>query len=157
MGFYCGSSRLKPSSQLIGPVITAREYTTLLASTQRMVIDRSPRESDTYRPWVAEAASASSLLEGLSRRVRRNPADPTGHRMLGIVHLASGNCKPAIRHLEIATNILLARIATKGCLHHTFTARLELALLLPILLPLYLRLGKQGTARRLLSEVLLVW
>jgi hypothetical protein len=156
MGFYYGSRRLEPSSQGIGPVMTAREYTTLLASALRMVIDRSPRESDTYRPWVAEPASASSLLEGLSRRVRHNPADPTGHRMLGIVHLASGNGKPAIRHLEIATNILLARIATKSCLYHTFTARLELALLLPVLLPLCRRLGKRGTAHRLLREVLLL-
>ena len=153
MGFYHGSKRRRPSSQDTGPVITPREYTALLAGALRAVVGR--QESDTCRPGVAEAGAAPGLLEGLSRRVRRQPDDPTGHRMLAIAHLYAGSRKPAVRHLEIAVNILLAQAATTRCLHRALCARLELALLVPVLVPLCLQLGKRETVRRLVRGVLL--
>jgi len=145
MGFYY---RSRPASQDDGQVITPREYTALVADAVSWVT------SDPYR-GAAEATTTSSLLERLSRRARRHPLDPTTHRRLGIAHLYAGNCKPAVRHLEIAVNILLAQATTRGCLRQTLCARLELALLLPVLLPLCLQLGKRETALRLVSDVLL--
>ncbi len=144
MGFYYGS---RPASQ-DDAVITPREYTALLADAVSSVT------SDIYRD-AAEATTTSTLLERLSQRARRYPRDPTTHRRLGIAHLYAGNCKPAVRHLEIAVNILLAQTTTRGCLQQTLCARLQLALLLPVLLPLCLQLGKRETARRLVNDVLL--
>lgn len=52
---------------------------------------------------------------------------------------------------------LLRRDTTSGaCLQNTLCARLELALLLPVLVPLCMRLGRRQTAQRLVSEALLV-
>jgi len=145
MGFYYGS---RPASQDDGAVITPREYTALLADAVCSVT------SDVYRD-AAAATTTSTLLERLSKRAQRYPRDPTTHRRLGIAHLYAGNCKPAVRHLEIAVNILFAQTTTSGCLQQTLCARLQLALLLPVLLPLCLQLGKRETARRLVNDVLL--
>lgn len=157
MGFYYGSKQRKHSSEDTGPVITPREYIELLGRELRMVI--GPYDSDSYRPGIAEAAAAAAsglLLHELSTRVQRHPGDSAGHRMLAIAHLHAGNCKPALRHLEIAVNILRAQAATKGCLHRTLSARLELALLVPMMVRLCVRLGKQEMVR-LIGELLLAW
>ena len=74
--------------------------------------------------------------------------------MLAIAELHTGNCNAAIRHLAIAVNILLAP-ATRECLQQSLYARVELALLLPTLIRLYLRLGRRAPARRLVSALLL--
>jgi len=152
MGFYCGS---RPSAQEDGPVITPREYAALLASAISMVAPGALQQSDSYRRGAADAAAISGLLERLTRQARRHPGDPTTHRRLGIAYLFAGNYKPAVRHLEIAVNILFARATTSACLSHSLCARLELALLLPVLLPLCLQLGKREMARRLVNDVLL--
>jgi hypothetical protein len=154
MGFYYASKQHRPTSDGAGPVITPREYVALLACAMRGVI--GPQASDT-RPGVAETAAASDRLEDLSQRVRRHPREAAAHRMLAIAHLQAGNRRSALRHLEIAVSILLAQAALRGCLHRSLSARLELARLIPVLIPLCLQLGKRDTVRRLLGEVLLAW
>ena len=157
MGFYYGSTQLKRSSDEIRPIVTPREYTALLAEALGTVIRGRPQESDTYRRGVAAAAAASGLLEGLSRQVCLHPDDPTEHRSLAIAHLYAGNRKPAFRHLEVAVNILLGQAATRGSLYRALSARVGLALMLPMVLPLCRRLGKRQTARRLLGAALSIW
>ncbi len=154
MGFYYGSARLHPSSEDSSMVITPREYTLLFGGATRAAISCGPQESDTARSRTARAAASPGLIEALSRCVRQRPEDPTPHRMLAIAHLAAGQCRPALRHLEIAVNMLLAQ-RTKGCLRESLYARVELAVLLPVLIPLCVRLGKRATVRRLVSELLL--
>jgi hypothetical protein len=154
MGFYYGSTRAPLSSGDVGPIITPREYIVLLSGATRMVISCTPQGSDTCRPGPAGAVAISTLIEGLSRRLRHRPADATTHRMLAIAELHTGNHKAAVRHLAIAVNILLAP-TTKACLRHSLYARVELALLLPTLIRLYLRLGRRATARRLVNALLL--
>jgi hypothetical protein len=56
--------------------------------------------------------------------------------------------------LQIAVKILVAR-ATKGCLHESLCARVDLARLLPVLAPFALRRGRPQAARRLLDALLL--
>lgn len=73
--------------------------------------------------------------------------------MLAIAQLHAGNCKAAVRHLAIAVNILVAPTSSE-CLRRTIHARVELALLLPILIPLCLRLGRRALGRRLVSALL---
>ncbi len=153
MGFYCQSR----ASAHDGPVITPREYIGLLGGAASMVAAGALQGTDTYRPGVADAAATSILLDRLSLQARRYPGDPTTHRRLGIAHLAAGSCKPAVRHLQIAVNILYAKATTGGCLQQSLCARLELALLLPVLPPLCRQLGKRDTASRLVSHVLLAW
>jgi hypothetical protein len=138
-----------------GPVITPREYATLFADAMRGVI--GPRESDISRPEGLDAPAAPGALEELLRRVRRHPQDPAGHGMLAIAHLRAGHCRTAIRHLEIAVNLLLAQAATGRGLRCSLAERLELARLVPVLIPFCLELGKPDTARRLVGEVLLAW
>ncbi len=154
MGFYYGSARLHPSSEDSCMVITPREYTQLFRGATRAVISCGPHESDIDHSGTARAVASPGLIETLSRRVRQWPEDPTTHRMLAIAYLAAGHCRPALRHLEIAVNMLLAQ-RTKGGLRESLYARVELAVLLPVLIPLCVRLGKQATARRLVSELLL--
>jgi hypothetical protein len=154
MGFYYGSTRARLSSADVGPIITPREYIGLFSAATRMAISCSPQDSDTRRSRPAGAVATSTHIKGLSRRLRDRPADATAHRMLAIAELHAGNHKVAVRHLTIAVNILLAP-STKGCLRHSLYGRVELALLLPILIRLYLRLGKRATARRLVSALLL--
>jgi hypothetical protein len=155
MGFYYRSARRRPSTHDDGFVVTPGEFTTIVSGALCAVIGTGG--SDTYRPGVADPAGVSARLANLSARLRRNPGDAEGHRMLGIAYLSVGSRKPAIRHLEIAINILQGLSVAGGSLHSTLRARLELTLLVPILVPLYLRLGKSGKVRRFLSEVLLAW
>ena len=155
MGFYYRSARRRPSTHGGGFVVTPREFTQIVASALCAVIGTA--DSDTYRPGVAARTGMSATLERLSARVRRCPDDVAGHRMLAIAHLNAGNCKPAVRHLEIAANLLLGLAAARTALHSTLRARLEFRLLVPILVPLYRRLGKSGTLQRLLNEILFVW
>ena len=73
--------------------------------------------------------------------------------MLAIAELHAGNGQTALRHLTIAVNRLLAP-TTGECLRQSLHARVELALLLPLLMRLCLRLGRRATARRLLRALL---
>jgi hypothetical protein len=154
MGFYYGSARAARSSGDVGPIITPREYISLFSGATRMAISCTPQGSDTGRPGPARAVAISSLIEGLGRRLQHRPTDASTHRMLAIAQLHAGNHKAAVRHLTIAVNILRASTAT-ACLRESLYARVELALLLPILIRLYLRLGRRATARRLVSALLL--
>jgi hypothetical protein len=154
MGFYYGSTRSPLSTGDVSPTITPREYILLLSGATGMVISCTPQGSDTCRSGSAGAVAISTLIEGLSRRLQHRPADTTTHRMLAIAQLHTGNCKAAVRHLAIAVNILLAP-TTKKCLQQSLCARVELALLLPTLIRLYLRLGRRAPARRLVTALLL--
>jgi len=119
-----------------------------------MIIGTTPQCSDTYHPDVWDAAATSALVRDLRRQLRHRPFDATANRMLAIAELRAGNCKAALRHLGIAVNILLSP-ASRGCIGDGLHARLELALLLPLLIPLSLQLGRRApTARRLVSTVL---
>jgi hypothetical protein len=73
--------------------------------------------------------------------------------MLAIAELHAGNCKVAVGHLATAVNILLAPTSSE-CLRRTIHARVELALLLPIVIPLCVRLGRRALVRRLVSTLL---
>lgn len=154
MGFYYGSTRSRLSSENIGPMITPREYTSLFADAMRLMISRTPLESDIHRSALPGVAVTSGLIDGLSRQLRHRPDNPTIHRMLAIAHLHAGHYTPAIRHLTIAVNILLPR-TTKSPLQQGLRPRVELALLLPVLVSLCLRLGRRATAHRLVSKLLL--
>jgi hypothetical protein len=151
MGFYRRAAQLPTLT-----VITPREFTALFAGALRMVMDSASEESDTYRATPSKPRRSSVLLETLSRRARRHPDDPIAHRALGIAHLAAGNSRPAVRHLGIAMKLLRRDTTSGACLQNTLCARLEFALLLPVLVPLCMRLGRRETARRLVSEALLV-
>jgi len=153
MGFYYGSARRSLSSDDIGPIITPREYIHLLSGATRMVISATPQGSDTCRSGAA-AVAISALIKRLRRRLHHRPEDGTTHRMLAIAELHAGNCETAVRHLAIAVNILLAP-TTSESLRESLYARVELALLLPILMRLCLRLGRRATARRLAGAWLL--
>jgi len=153
MGFYYGSPRRSLASDDIGPIITPREYIRLLSSATRMVISATPQGSDTCRSGAA-AAVISTLIKGLRRRLHHRPEDGTTHRMLAIAELHAGNCETAVRHLASAVNIFLTP-TTGESLRQSLDARVELALLLPILMRLCLRRGRRATARRLLSAWLL--
>jgi hypothetical protein len=154
MGFYYGSTRRPLASDDIGPIITPREYIGLLSGATRMVISATPQGSDTCRSRVAAAVAISTLIKGLRRRLQHRPEDSTTHRMLAIAELHAGNYETALRHLAIAVNMLLAP-TTSECLRQSLSARVELALLLPLLMRLCLRLGRRATARRLVSALLL--
>lgn len=153
MGFYYGSTRRSLASGDIGPIITPREYILLFSGATRMVISATPQGSDTCRSGAA-AAAIPTLIKGLRRRLHHRPEDGTTHRMLAIAELHAGNPETAVRHLAIAVNIRLAP-TTGECLRQSLYARVELALLLPILMRLCLRRGRPATARRLVSALLL--
>jgi len=154
MGFYYGSTRRSLTSDDIGPIITPREYIRLFSGATRTVISASPQGSDTCRSGAAAAVTISTLIKGLRRRLHHRPEDGTTHRMLAIAELHAGNCETAVRHLAMAVNIRLAP-PTGESLRQSLDARVELALLLPILMRLCLRRGRRATARRLLSAWLL--
>jgi hypothetical protein len=151
MGFFHGSAR--PPWGDVGPIITSREYIRLLAGATRSVISCTPQDSDICRSGAPGAVALSSVIQGLSRRLHHRPEDATAHRMLGIAELQAGNRRAAVRHLAIAVNLLLAP-TTDGCLQRSLHARVELALLLPTLITLCLRLGRRTTARRLVTTLL---
>jgi hypothetical protein len=153
MGFYYGATRPRLSSEDVGPVITPREYITLLDRAMRMVYLSPLHASDTSCQGRYRPEPPGDAIEGLSRQVQRHPADATIHRMLAIAHLRAGHCRLAIRHLEIAINILCRKIS-RGSLESSLSARVELGLLLPVIVPLCLRLGRRVTARRLVGELL---
>jgi hypothetical protein len=153
MGFYDGSTRRSLGSDDIGPIITPREYIRLLSGATRMVISATPQGSDTCRSGAA-AVAISPLIKGLRGRLHHRPEDGTAHRMLAVAELYAGNCETAVRHLAIAVNIFLTPTASES-LRQSLDARVELALLLPILMRLCLRRGRRETARRLVSEWLL--
>jgi hypothetical protein len=153
MGFFYRSARRHLLSGDVPPTITPREYVRLLSDATRMVISCGPQISDTDRSRPGDAVAISMLIKGLRRQLHHRPADATTNRMLAIAELHAGNCKAAVRHLSAAVNILLAP-TSRECLHRSLHARVELSLLLPVVIPLCLRLGGRAPARRLLGVVL---
>ena len=153
MGFYYGSTRPPLPPGDVGPVITPREYILLLSGAMRMVASCTPQGFDVSRSGAGGAVAISTLIEGLSRRLQHRPEDAATHRMLGIAELHAGNCTAALHHLAIAIKILLAQTTTE-CLQQSLYARVELALLLPTLMRLCLRLGRPATVRRLVGALL---
>jgi hypothetical protein len=153
MGFYYRSTRhLLPPGE-VGPVITPREYILLLSGAMRTVASCTSLGSDVSRSGARGTVAISTLIEGLSRRLQHRPEDASTHRMLGIAELHAGNGQAAIRHLTIAMKMLLAQTTTE-CLQQSLYARVELALLFPILMRLCLRLGRRATVRRLVGVLL---
>jgi hypothetical protein len=125
----------------------------LVSGATCMVISSSPQDSDTCRSDATRSVALSTLIKGLRRRLHDRPKEATTHRMLAIAQLHAGNCKAAVRHLAIAVNILVEPTSSE-CLRRTIHARVELALLLPILIPLCVRLGRRALGRRLVSALL---
>ena len=132
MGFHYGSPRRPLCADDIGLIITPREYIRLLSGATRTVISATPQGSDTCRSGAPPAVAISTLIKGLRRRLQHRPEDSTTHRMLAIAELHAGNGQTALRHLTIAVNRLLAP-TTGECLRQSLHARVELALLLPLL------------------------
>jgi hypothetical protein len=153
VGFYYGSTHRFLSADEVAPAITPREYVDVLSDATLMVISSTPQDSDTCRSGAASSVAMSTLVMGLHRRLRDRPVDATTYRMLAIAELHAGNCKAAVRHLAIAVKILLAP-PSHECLRRTMHARVELALLLPVLIPLCVRLSRRAMARRLVSALL---
>jgi hypothetical protein len=152
MGFYSASDLW---AQDDGPIITSREYLALFANALFMVTAGAAHQPDAYRCGPADVATISRRLAQLAAQARRHPDDPTAKRRLGIAHLSAGNRALAVHYLQVAVNMLRARLTTGGFVQGSLCARLELALVLPALLPLWLRLGQHDAARRLVSDVLL--
>jgi hypothetical protein len=156
VGFYYGLKHPSLSPGDVRPTITPREYIHLIADATRLVISSSPESSDTFRAGAGGPlgpVEISSLIKGLRRRLHERPRDATTNRMLAIAELHAGNGRAAVHHLAISVNILLAP-ARNECARQNLHARVELALLLPILVSLSLRLGRPALARCLLSAVL---
>ena len=153
VGFYYGLKHPSLSPGDFRPTITPREYIHLIADATRRVISSSPEGSDTFRAGAGSPVGISSLIEGLRRRLHDRPGDATTNRMLAIAELYAGTGRAAVHHLAISVNILLAP-ARNECARQNLYARVELALLLPILVSLSLRLGRPALARCLLSTVL---
>jgi len=156
VGFYFASRRRPTLVTDGGPVITPQEYIALLAGAVEMVLPAA-RDSDTSRVGITDARLTPDLRETLSQQLQRQPSDPRAHRRLGIAHLQAGNCREAARHLQVAVNLLLAQTTSTECVYRTFCARLELALLLPVVIPLCLQRGRRDTAETLVSRILVSW
>ena len=154
MGFYYGSTRRSISSDDIGPIITPREYICLLSGAIQMVTSATPQDSDTFRASEAGTVAISSLLERLRSRLRDRPQDGTAHRMLAIAEFHAGNPDRAIHHLAVALKMRLSPSPSR-CLRQSLYARVELALLFPILIRLCCRPGRRARARRLVGLLLL--
>jgi len=156
MGFYFASRSGSRVGTDAGPVITPQEYIALFVGAVHMVIPEAT-ESEASHADVTDARPTPSLGDTLSRQLQRQPSDPHAHRRLGIAHLQAGNDREAARHLQIAVNLLLAQATSRECAYRTFCARLELALLLPVVIPLCLQRGKRDSAEALVGRVLVSW
>ncbi|HEV8573808.1 MAG TPA: hypothetical protein VGR43_03780 [Dehalococcoidia bacterium] len=153
MGFYHGSWRRSLSSEDVSPNITPREYVLLFADAMQTIIRRSLQDLEAHGLDPSEA-EVSARIDALSRRLRHRPDDSLTHRMMAIAQAQGGNSSRAIRHFEIAINILVTK-ATSGCTRESLCARMELARLLPALAPLSRQRGRRQVGRRLLDAVLL--
>jgi hypothetical protein len=154
MGFYL-PSRQKGD---LNPVITPREYVSLLRNAVEQVVQASGRRSEGYERGVADLAAGqpSSAVDAFDRFVHRYPEDPVGHRMLGLAHLAAGHFKLGLAHLTLALKILKRDGGLPIPLCESLRLQLEAGLIRLLLLPLCVRLGLRGSVSRLLSEGLVL-
>lgn len=157
MGFYYGREPLKTPAGGFSPVVTPREYSTLLACALRTVTERASRESDLLQSggaWSMPGVPREDI-RALSRLVRERPDDPGAHRILGLALLDAGQCAAGVRQLGTALNMLLREAAGSLSLHRMLCVRVEIAHLLLTLAPICTGSGKRELVRRLMAEVLL--
>jgi hypothetical protein len=153
MGFFFADAQLG-STDGDRLAMTPREFRQFVARALGSVM--GARDSDTYHPGAADRARRATL-ESLTARVRADPGDAAGHRMLAVAHLDAGNGQPGVHHLVTAADLLLRQCAAARTLSATLRAHLELKLVGILLVPVCLRHRMTLTVHRLLTEVLLVW
>lgn len=101
------------------------------------------------RPANGLRAAETGLL---CEQVRRRPEDETAHRLLGLAHLAHGQVGPAVRHLEIALQLVRRHLRRTVGLADALQRQCEAATLRLVLLRLHMRLGGESRASSLAQE-----
>ncbi len=157
MGYYLGSHRVGLMGTL-GPILTPREYLSVLAQAARCVIQSPERLPVECQRGMAHLAGGrtSAALSAFSTVLRRLPRDPTVHRMVGIAHLSAGHVGAGLGHLALALEIRRHETRASVSLYEALCTQLELALLRLVLLPLYARAGQRDAVKRLTVESLLI-
>ncbi len=152
MGFYLGPHRM--SDRTDEPVVTPREYVSLLSSAIERVVQTSGRRCDAYERGVAHlvAGRPRAAVHALTGFVRLYPDDPVGHRMLGLAHLGAGRFVAGFGHLVIALKILRRRVRSNMPLRDSLDLYLEAALVRLLLLPLCGKLGHREAVNQLMFE-----
>ena len=154
MGFYL-HSRQKDD---LNPVLTPREYVSLLGNAIERVVQAPVRSCDTYKRGMAEFAAgrSSSAVEAFDRFVHRYPEDPVGHRMLGLAHVGVGHFKLGLAHLILALKILKRDVSAPTPVDESLRLQLEAGLIRLLLLPVCMRLGLRGSVNWLIAEGLVL-
>jgi hypothetical protein len=154
MGFHLARRPTGDPTDNLIPVVTPREYSALLFSAIESVLQTPARTCDSYKRGVAHLVSGrpNSAVHAFSSFVRLYPDDPTGHRMLGLAHLAAGHFVAGFGHLVLAWKILRRDARSPGPLRKSVRLQLEAALVRLFLLPLYGRLGQRAAINRLMFE-----
>ena len=156
MGFYLGRRRAGDPTDDPSPVVTPREYVSLLSNAIESVLQTPAKGCDSYERGVAHLASGrpNAAVHAFASFVRLYPDDPVGHRMLGIAHLAAGHFVTGFKHLVLALKILRREVRLPIPLHETVRLQLEAGLVRLVLLPLCGRLGQRAAMSRLMFESL---
>ncbi len=158
MGFHPGRRLTGDAGDDSSPVVTPREYIALLSRAIERVRQTPGRRCDSYARGVAHLGSGqpNSAIRAFDSFVRRCPDDPTGHRMLGLAHLAAGHFEPGFRHLVLALKILRREVRSTVSLRESLRLQLEAGLVRLLLLPLCGRLDQRAAMSRLMRENLIL-
>src|SRR5260370_28839692 len=108
MGLYLGRGRAGEPTDDPSPVVTPREYVSLLSNAIESVLQTPAKGCDSYERGVAHLASGrpNAAVHAFASFVRLYPDDPVGHRMLGLAHLAAGHFLTRVKHRSRACEIL---------------------------------------------------
>ena len=136
------------------PSITWCEYMSALSAATDPG-DRIQAVAHSDSPALPGAASGLDETETalLREQVRRRPEDETAHRLLGLTHLARGQIRPAVRHLEIAFSLVRLHAQQAVGLTDALRLQCEAATLRLVLMRLHMRLGNEDRAWSLAQEV----
>ncbi len=154
MGFHLRRHLTGDPTDDSSPVVTPREYVSLLSHAVESVRQTSVRRRDTYVCGVAHLASGqpNSAVHSFGSFVRLYPDDPLGHRMLGLAHLAAGHFVPGFRHLVLALKILRREVRSPHSLRESLRLQLEAGLVRVFLFSLCARLDQRAAMNRLMLE-----
>ena len=133
----------------LGASITWREYVSELSAA--MDPGASPHPDSPALPHAAKAPDEREM-GCLLERVRRRPEDETAHRLLGLGHLARGQIRSAVRHLEITLGLIRREAMRPVGLSETARLQRETATLRLVLMRLHMRLGSKDRAEALARE-----
>ncbi|MFQ5898804.1 MAG: hypothetical protein ACE5JN_11245 [Candidatus Methylomirabilia bacterium] len=154
MGFYLGSERRRGLTKDLSPTITPGEYVAALSRVIRALAVRPNLTRQCYQAGLLYLTTAlpRRAVQVFSDVVRRQPKDRAAHRLLGIAHLHEGNPEAAVRHLEIALQLLRCEAAAMVGLREALSIQCETALLRLLLVPLNMSLGRVRAAYLLVKE-----